>query len=88
MKTAARTDSAPTLAEIKNWPATVNVTRCAHALGCSPSHLYELIKQGKAPVRMLRLGTGRTVVVTASLVRLLETGDPDPTPPASALVAA
>ncbi|MFJ9030022.1 helix-turn-helix transcriptional regulator [Streptomyces sp. NPDC102274] len=79
----------PTLEEINTWPATVSITRCASALGCSKSALYELVKQGKAPVRMLRLGTGRTVAVTSSLVALLsETGGPTPSAPASALVAA
>ncbi|MCP9990023.1 DNA-binding protein [Streptomyces albogriseolus] len=79
---------APTLDEIRGWPATVSVTRAASALGCSKSHLYELLRRGECPVRTLRLGTGRAVVLTASLVRLLETGDPDPQPPAPALQAA
>jgi predicted DNA-binding transcriptional regulator AlpA len=61
----------PTLAEVKKWPATVNVPRAALALGCSRSHLYELIKRGDAPVRTLSFGT-RHVVITASLVALLE----------------
>lgn len=76
-----------TLAEIKTWPATISVTRCALALGCGKSALYEQIKRGDQPVRTIRVGC-RTVVVTASLVRLLETGSPDPQPPAPALVAA
>ncbi|WP_435270615.1 helix-turn-helix transcriptional regulator [Streptomyces sp. 1222.5] len=62
---------APTLDQIRSWPATVDVSRAAAALGCSKSHLYELIKRGEAPVRVLPLG-GRHRVVTASLVRLLE----------------
>ncbi|MFD3849219.1 helix-turn-helix transcriptional regulator [Streptomyces microflavus] len=78
----------PTLAEIRDWPATINVVRCATALGCSPSHLYALLKAGEAPVHILRLGSGRTVVLTASLVRLLETGSPDPQPPTPAAVSA
>ncbi|MEV6511471.1 DNA-binding protein [Streptomyces sp. NPDC051642] len=81
-------ESAPTLNEIRDWPATVSVTRAASALGCSKSHLYELVRRGDCPVRTLRLGTGRAVIVTASLVRLLETGSPDPQPPTPALVAA
>ncbi|MFG2544350.1 DNA-binding protein [Streptomyces sp. NPDC048594] len=82
MKTIERTNSGPTLDEIRTWPATVPVTTAATALGCSRTHLYELVKAGQAPVRTLRLGVGRTVVLTASLVRLLETGVPDPQPPA------
>lgn len=61
----------PTLSEVRKWPATVNVPRAALALGCSRSHLYELIKRGQAPVRTLSFGS-RHVVITASLVALLE----------------
>jgi hypothetical protein len=62
----------PTLAEIKaTWPATIPVRQAAPVLGCSDSHLYALIKRGEAPVRTLSFGR-RHVVVTASLVALLE----------------
>lgn len=64
--------AAPTLDEIRNWPATVDVPQAASALGISKSHLYELIKQGNAPVRTLPFGA-RLRVVTASLVDLLQT---------------
>ncbi|MEU3287808.1 DNA-binding protein [Streptomyces longwoodensis] len=67
----AKKVEAPTLAEVKKWPATVNVPRAALALGCSRSQLYELIKRGEAPVRTLSFGT-RHVVVTTSLVAVLE----------------
>ncbi|MDI6518133.1 DNA-binding protein [Streptomyces coelicoflavus] len=89
MATPVSAESEPTLDEIKNWPATISVTRCALALGCGKSALYDQIKRGELPVRTIRVGR-RTAVVTASLVRLLETGSPDPQPPApaSALVAA
>lgn len=63
--------TAPTLNEVKGWPATVGVTQAATALGCSKSHLYELIKRGESPVKVLPLGR-RYVVITHSLVRLLE----------------
>lgn len=62
--------SAPTLAEVRTWPATVGVPQAAKALGISKSQLYELVKRGEAPVRVLDFGAKR--VVTASLVRLLE----------------
>ncbi|WP_405436685.1 helix-turn-helix domain-containing protein [Streptomyces avidinii] len=62
--------SAPTLAEIRQWPATVSVVQAAPALGCSKSQLYELIKRGEAPVKTLSFGR-RYVVITADLVRLL-----------------
>lgn len=61
----------PTLDEIRAWPAVVNVPEAARAIGCSRSQLYELIKRGQAPVKVLSFGA-RHRVVTASLVRLLE----------------
>jgi hypothetical protein len=60
----------PTLAEVKEWPATVSVVRAAPALGCSKSQLYELIKRGECPVKTLSFGR-RYVVITADLVRVL-----------------
>lgn len=60
----------PTLDEIRTWPATVDVTRAAVALGIGKSKLYDLIKRGEAPVRVLDVGAKR--VITASIVRLLE----------------
>lgn len=69
---AAGSQARPTLAEIKaTWPATVNVPQAALALGISKRHLYELIKRGEAPVKVLPFGT-RSVVTTQSLVTLLE----------------
>ncbi|MDX2639918.1 MULTISPECIES: helix-turn-helix transcriptional regulator [Streptomyces] len=62
--------SAPTLAEVREWPATVGIPQAAQALGISKSQLYDLVKRGEAPVRVLDFGAKR--VVTASLVRLLE----------------
>jgi hypothetical protein len=44
------------LAEIKNWPATVSVTRCAVALGVGKTALYDQIKRGELPVRTIRVG--------------------------------
>ncbi|MFH8410714.1 helix-turn-helix transcriptional regulator [Streptomyces sp. NPDC018019] len=61
----------PTLAEVRQWSATVNVPQAASVLGCSPSHLYDLIKRGEAPVKTLSFGR-RHVVITQSLVALLE----------------
>ncbi|MYW66276.1 helix-turn-helix domain-containing protein [Streptomyces sp. SID8379] len=70
--------SRPTLADIrKAWPATVPVTQAANALGCSRSHLHNLINRGEAPVKTLPLGR-RHVVVTADLIRLLS-GEPPAT---------
>lgn len=61
----------PTLADVREWPATVNVPKAATALGCSKSQLYDLIKRGESPVKTLSYGR-RHVVVTASLIRVLE----------------
>jgi excisionase family DNA binding protein len=60
----------PSLDDIKAWPATVTVAEAALALGISRSHLYELIRVGEAPVRVLKLGAS-TRVITASLVEVL-----------------
>lgn len=68
---AAGTQTRPTLSDIRQWPATVDVPQAASALGCSRSHLYDLIKRGEAPVKTLPFGR-RHVVVTHSLVTLLE----------------
>ncbi|MFE9003242.1 DNA-binding protein [Streptomyces sp. NPDC007875] len=71
MPPKSRERTAPTLAEIRKWPATVPVPQAALALGCSKSHLHELIKRGEAPVRTIPFGR-RHVVITQSLVTLLE----------------
>ncbi|MEU1600631.1 DNA-binding protein [Streptomyces sp. NPDC005708] len=71
------TAEAPTLAEIRTWPATVSVPKAATALGCSRAQLYVLIRTGRSPVRTLSLGESRVVVVTASLARVLN-GETEP----------
>lgn len=71
MDTMDSTRSAtPTLDEIRQWPATVDVSRAALALGIGKSKLYDLIKRGEAPVKVIDVGAKR--IVTASLVLLLE----------------
>jgi len=62
--------TAPTLEEIRAWPAAVSVPRAAAALGISRSHAYELVQRDCLPAKTIRIG-GRYVVVTADLVRLL-----------------
>ncbi|MFD9604210.1 helix-turn-helix domain-containing protein [Streptomyces sp. NPDC059970] len=61
----------PTLAEIRSWAATVDVARAASAVGISKSHLYELIKRGNVPFRVVAFGN-RYRVITASLIAYLE----------------
>ncbi|MGW2954836.1 helix-turn-helix transcriptional regulator [Streptomyces eurythermus] len=64
-------DDHPTLADIRSWAATVDVARAASAVGISKSHLYELIKRGNAPFRVVAFGK-RYRVITASLIAYLE----------------
>lgn len=61
----------PTLDEIKKWPATVPVEWAARALGVSRAHAYNCVAGGTFPPRTIRPG-GRIVVVTESLVNLLQ----------------
>ncbi|MDX2705821.1 DNA-binding protein [Streptomyces sp. PA03-6a] len=63
--------AAPSLDEVRGWPATISVPKAATALGCSRSALYEAIKTGQAPVKTLSFGR-RHVVITASLITVLE----------------
>lgn len=67
---AAQSAGAPTLEDVRGWPATVDVRLAARALGISGSKLYALIQRDEAPVKVLDVGAKR--VITASLVRLLE----------------
>lgn len=62
---------APTLDEIRQWPAAVGVPEAAQAIGISRSQMYALINLGEAPVKVLSFGK-RHRVVTASIIRLLE----------------
>lgn len=61
----------PTLAEVRAWPATVNVERAAAAIGVSRAYAYACIKEGTFPARALRVGK-RTQVVTSSILAVLE----------------
>lgn len=61
----------PTLEEIRGWPATVSITEAATALGVSRTTLYELMRIGESPVKILKLGSSRRVV-TASLIAVLD----------------
>jgi hypothetical protein len=61
----------PTLAEIRTWPATVDVATAASALGISRSWAYQLAKADGLPCRVIALG-GKPRVITASLIAELE----------------
>lgn len=68
----SRRTSAPTLDEIRKWPATVSVTEAATALGVSRAALYARIADGTTPVGVVRIGERRVRVVTESLIARLE----------------
>lgn len=70
MTDSATAVAAPTLAEVKNWPATVDVVTAATALGIGRSTAYEWLKIGQFPVRVISV-RGRHRVVTAGLIALL-----------------
>lgn len=75
---------APTLEDVRSWPATVDVETAARALGIGRTTAYEWIKTAQFPVRVISVGR-RHRVVTAGLVRLLgetETAGPAPPDPA------
>lgn len=61
---------APTLDEIRGWPASVDVPVAATAFGISRSHAYELIARGVFPAKVIQVGT-RYKVITASIVQAL-----------------
>lgn len=64
----------PTLAEIRKWPATVDVDHAALALGCSRSTAYEAIRCGTFPAKVISVSR-RKVIVTSSLIELLGDGN-------------
>ena len=72
-RTLAAIREAPTLAEIRGWPATVDVPTSARALGISKSTAYEWIRAGLFPVPVISV-RHRHRVPTAGLVRLLSEG--------------
>ncbi len=60
----------PTLTEIEQWPATVDVPTAGVVFGLSRSHSYELVSRGEFPVKVIRVGS-RYRVVTASIIDVL-----------------
>ncbi|WP_405729377.1 helix-turn-helix domain-containing protein [Streptomyces sp. NBC_00028] len=58
------------------WSGTASVEDAAQAFGMSRSKGYDLVRRGEFPCRVLLIGrTAR--VVTASLLRVLESGEPE-----------
>ncbi|MFF5992601.1 hypothetical protein [Prauserella flavalba] len=62
----------PTLSEVRQWPATVDVVTAGKALGLGRNASYDAVRQGEFPVRVIKIGH-RYRVVTSELVSLLDT---------------
>lgn len=75
IETSAPTERRPTLIDVQSWPATVDVALASSAVGISRSWGYQLAAQDEFPCKTITI-RGRTRVITASLLRLLETGEP------------
>ena len=73
MTTAMTEVKRPTLAEVRKWPAVVDVTQLALALGVSRSSAYEAVREGRMPVKTITVGR-RVKALTADLIRVLESG--------------
>ncbi|WP_078624519.1 helix-turn-helix transcriptional regulator [Streptomyces monomycini] len=58
------------------WSRTASVEDAAQAFGLSRSKSYDLVRRGEFPCRVLPIGR-TTRVVTASLLRVLENGEPE-----------
>lgn len=58
------------------WDGTGSVEDASRALGFSRAKGYDLVHRGEFPCRVLRIGR-TTRVVTASLLRVLESGEPE-----------
>ncbi|MGW2858213.1 helix-turn-helix domain-containing protein [Streptomyces sp. NPDC001205] len=58
------------------WGGTGSVEDASQAFGFSRAKGYDLVRRGEFPCRVLRIGR-KTRVVTASLLRVLDTGEPE-----------
>jgi predicted DNA-binding transcriptional regulator AlpA len=58
------------------WAGTGTVSDASKALGFSRAKGYDLVRRGEFPCRVLRIGR-TTRVVTASLLRVLDSGQPE-----------
>jgi excisionase family DNA binding protein len=77
MTARAAAESALTMEQIRQLPATVDVETAARALGVSRSTAYEWIKAGQFPGRVITVRR-RHRVITASLLTMLEHGAAGP----------
>jgi predicted DNA-binding transcriptional regulator AlpA len=60
-----------TLAEVRRWPAVVDVADAGRALGIGRASAYEAISRDAFPAKVIRVNR-RLRVLTASLVEVLE----------------
>lgn len=67
----------PSLDEIHQWQAAVDIAQAATAFGISKSHAYALLDRGEFPAKAIRVG-GRWKVLTASIINVLS-GEAPPT---------
>ncbi|MFF3459025.1 helix-turn-helix domain-containing protein [Streptomyces sp. NPDC002730] len=58
------------------WGGTGSVEDASRAFGFSRAKGYDLVRRGEFPCRVLRIGRS-TRVVTASLLRVLDSGEPE-----------
>ncbi|GGX54199.1 helix-turn-helix domain-containing protein [Streptomyces noursei] len=58
------------------WAGTGSVEDASRAFGFSRAKGYDLVRRGEFPCRVLRIGRS-TRVVTASLLRVLDRGEPE-----------
>lgn len=61
----------PTLDEVRQWPATVDVPTAGRPFDLGRNASYDAVKNGTFPVRVIKVGH-RLRVVTAEIVALLE----------------
>ncbi|WUT56411.1 helix-turn-helix domain-containing protein [Streptomyces canus] len=64
------------------WGGTGSVEDASRAFGFSRAKGYDLVRRGEFPCRVLRIGRS-TRVVTASLLRALDSGEPEYSKPTS-----
>lgn len=73
----------PTPEEIRAWPVTVDVPTAGRAFGIGRDEAYRLVREGRFPVHVLRLG--RYLRVTrAAVLDALGISDHSPARPAIA----
>lgn len=56
---------------IRSWPPTVDIPTAARPLGISRSYAYQLVRSGRFPVRLIKVGN-LVRVPTCALLALLE----------------